>query len=175
MTTLCENDPGQADYRRWLVEAFIDRGELNHMNGRTIDAEKDFHAAIGHADKLRSPPISPSYRRVMASALINLSEILVLKSQHAEAHTAADQAVDLLRPLAGPDATSDFTTRDRWLLSMALTDRGVASREAGDRDRATHDFDEAARVAGSVAQDDEVYDDCSSSSSPASRTSEGNC
>ena len=55
LTTLCENDPGQADYRRWLVEAFIDRGELNHMNGRTIDAEKDFHAAIGHADKLRPP------------------------------------------------------------------------------------------------------------------------
>ena len=54
LTTLCENDPGQAEYRRWLVETLIDRGELNHMNGRTIDAENDFHAAIGHADKLRS-------------------------------------------------------------------------------------------------------------------------
>ena len=62
----------------------------------------------------------------------------------------------LLRPLAGPDAGSESTTRDRWLLAMALTDRGVASREAGDRDRAAHDFDEAARVAGSVAQDDEI-------------------
>ena len=86
LTTLCENDPGQADYRRWLVEAFIDRGELNHMNGRTIDAENDFQAAISHADKLRSAPLSPDYRRAMASALINLSEILVLKCQHAEAH-----------------------------------------------------------------------------------------
>ena len=159
LTTLCENDPGQADYRRWLVEVFTDRGELNHMNGRTIDAENDFRAAINHADKLRSAPISPSYRRAMASALINLSEILVLKDQHAEAHTAADQAVDLLRPLAGPEAASDRTTRDRWLLSMALTDRGVASMEAGDRDRAARDFDEAARVAGSVAQDDEMYED----------------
>ncbi len=93
------------------------------------------------------------------SALINLSEILVLKCQHAEAHTAADQAVELLKPLAGPDAGPDSTTRDRWLLSMALTDRGVASKEAGDRDRAAHDFDEAARVAGSVAKDDEFYDD----------------
>ena len=101
-TTLCENDPGQADYRRWLVEAFIDRGELNHMNGRTIDAEKDFQAAIGHADKLRSPSISPAYRRAMASALINLSEILVLKNQHAEAQNAADRAVELLEPLARP-------------------------------------------------------------------------
>ena len=42
LTTLCENDPGQADYRRWLVEACNERGELNHMNGRTIEAETDF-------------------------------------------------------------------------------------------------------------------------------------
>ncbi len=57
---------------------------------------------------------------------------------------------------------------------MALTDRGVASKEAGDRDRATQDFDEAAQVAGSVAEDDEIYDDSQDSSLPASRTSEGN-
>ncbi len=159
LTTLCENDPGQADYRRRLVEAFVDRGELNRMSGRTINAENDFRAAILHANKLRSRTISPDYRRAVASALIDLSEILVLKCQHAEAHTAADRAVDLLRPFAGSDAGADSTTRDRWLLSMALTDRGVASKEAGDRDRAARDFDEAARVTGSVAQDDEMYDD----------------
>ena len=95
----------------------------------------------------------------MGSALTNLSEILVLKRQHAEAHAAADQAVELLRPLSAPSAGPDSTTRDRWLLSLALTDRGVASREAGDRDRAAHDFDEAARVAASIAKDDEIYDD----------------
>jgi tetratricopeptide (TPR) repeat protein len=91
----------------------------------------------------------------MASALTDLSEILVLKCQHAEARTAADQAVDLLSPATG----SGFRTRDRWLLALALTDRAVASREAGDRDLAARDFDEAARVAGSVAEDDEIYDD----------------
>ncbi len=58
LTALCENDPDQAGYRRWLVEAFIDRGELNHMNGRTINAEKDLQAAIGHADRLLSRPDS---------------------------------------------------------------------------------------------------------------------
>jgi tetratricopeptide (TPR) repeat protein len=84
---------------------------------------------------------------------------LVLKDQQGEAHKAADQAVELLRPLANPDAASDRTTRDRWLLSMALTDRGVASRGTGDRDRAAQDFDEAARVAGSIAEDDPIYDD----------------
>ncbi|HEX3450037.1 MAG TPA: protein kinase, partial [Isosphaeraceae bacterium] len=159
LTNLCENDPGRVDYRRWLVEVFIDRGELNHMNGRTIDAENDFQAAISHADRLRSEPLSPNFRRTMGSALINLSEILVLKCQFAEAHTAADRAVNLLRPLAGPGAGPDATTRDRWLLAMSLTDRGVASRESGNRDSAAHDFDEAAHVAGSVAPDDEVYDD----------------
>lgn len=40
-----------------------------------------------------------------------------------------------------------------------LTDRGVASREVGNRDRAAFDFDEAAQVAETVAQDDESYDD----------------
>jgi hypothetical protein len=42
---------------------------------------------------------------------------------------------------------------------MALTDRGAASREAGDRDRAARDFDEAADGAGSIARDDEYYND----------------
>ena len=59
LTTLCENDPRQADYRRWLVEALNERGELNHMNGRTVDAEKDFRTAIRHAEKLPSLPSSP--------------------------------------------------------------------------------------------------------------------
>ena len=158
-TTLCEIDPGKADYRRWLVESFTDRGELNHMYGRTIDAENDFHAAITHAAKLGSAPISPDYRRAMGSALTDLSEVLVLKCQHAEALAAADQAVDILSPAARPDAGSGFRTRDRWLLALALTDRAVASREAAYRDRAARDFDEAARIAGSVAEDDESYDD----------------
>ncbi len=159
LTTLCERDPGQPDYRRWLAEALNDRGELNHMNGRTIDAENDFRAAIAHANKLSSAPVSAAYRRGMGSALINLSEVLVIKCQHTAAHAAADRAVELLGRLGAPDAGADGTTNDRWLLSIALTDRGIAAKEYGDRDRAAHDFEEAARVAGSVPQDDEVYDD----------------
>jgi serine/threonine-protein kinase len=155
---LCEDDPDQADYRRWLVEAFIDRGELNHMNGRTVDAEKDFRTAIGHADKLLSLPNSASYQRTKASALINLSEILVLKGQHAEGRNAADQAVGLLKSLAGATTRTDLN-RDRWLLCLALADRGAASKEAGDHDAAHQDFDEAEEVAGQVPREDEVYDD----------------
>jgi tetratricopeptide (TPR) repeat protein/tRNA A-37 threonylcarbamoyl transferase component Bud32 len=159
LTILSQNGPGTTEYSRWLVETFSDLGELNHMNGHTIDAENNFHAAIGHADKLRSAPFSATYRGAMGSALINLSEILVLKCQYAEAYTAADQAIKVLEQPVGPGAGPNYKNRDQWLLSMALTDRGVASREAGDRDRAARDFDEAAEVAGSIAPDDEYYND----------------
>jgi tetratricopeptide (TPR) repeat protein/tRNA A-37 threonylcarbamoyl transferase component Bud32 len=159
LTTLCRDDPGHKECRRWLAEAFLERGELNHMNGRTLDAEADLRQAIGHADALESPTRTPPCRRAKGSALINLSEILLLQARPAEARTSAEGAVDLLRPLAGPDAMPGSTTRDRWLLAMALADRGAASGEAGDRDRAAQDLDEAARVAGSVAREDEAYDD----------------
>jgi eukaryotic-like serine/threonine-protein kinase len=159
LTTLCGIDPGHAEYRQWLVETYLDRGELNHIYGRTIDAENDFGVAMLHADKLRRVSTSLLYRRAMGSALTNLSEILVLKCQHAEALTAADRAVAFLRPLTGQDASSDFMTRDRWLLSLALTDRGIACKEATDRDRAERDFDEAAQIAGSIAPGDEFYAD----------------
>jgi tetratricopeptide (TPR) repeat protein len=95
---------------------------------------------------------------VKASALINLSEILILEGRPAEARTSADQAVDLLRPLAA-DAKSGVTTTYQWLLAMALTDRGAASGDVGDRDRAALDLDEASRIAGSVPRGDEVHDD----------------
>ena len=83
----------------------------------------------------------------------------MLKNQHEGAHEAADGAVALLRPLAGAIPTSDLTTRDRWLLCLALTDRGIASRGAGEHDRALHDFDEAEEVASRVLRDEEAYDD----------------
>jgi serine/threonine-protein kinase len=159
LAALCRDDPGRAEYRRWLAEALTDRGELYHMNGRTADAEGDFRAAIGHAERLLSGPAIPPYRGAMASALIDLSEVLALQARHAEAYAAADRAVGLLIPLSPPDPLPGSTTRDRWLLSLALTDRGVAAMEAGDRDGAGRDLDEAARVAGAVARDDEVYDD----------------
>jgi tetratricopeptide (TPR) repeat protein len=158
LTALCDEDPGHSEYRLWLADAFAYRGDLHHMDGRTLDAENDLRAAIGHAEKLRSTPIASAGGRVKASALIDLSEILVLKAQPAEARTAADGAVELLRPLAA-DEMSGSTDDDRWLLSMALTARGVASGETGERDRATLDFDEASRIAGSMAQGREVYDD----------------
>lgn len=61
---LCRDDPAQAEYRQWLAQAFIDRGELFHMYGETDDAERDFRTAILLAEKLLGLPISSTYRRV---------------------------------------------------------------------------------------------------------------
>ena len=46
--------PQVPEYRRWLVEAHMDRGELNRMYGKTADAEQDLHAAIADAAGLLS-------------------------------------------------------------------------------------------------------------------------
>ena len=159
LTSLCEAEPARADYRGWLVETYVDRGELNHMSGRTLEAEVDFRAAIGQADKLGVLPLPPTLRRTKGSALINLSEVLMLETEYSEAREAADGAVALLRPIAESVPTSDLTTRDRWLLSLALTDRAAASGGAGRHDPALHDFDEAERVASRVPRDEEAYDD----------------
>ena len=159
LTSLCEGEWDRADYRRWLVETYVDRGELNHMSGRTIEAEKDFRAAIGQADKLRALPPLSSYRRTKASALIDLSEVLALQNRGVEAREAADGAVGLLRPLAVAIPKSDPTTRDQWLLCLALTNRGIASRGTSQTNRALGDLDEAEEVASRVPREEDVYDD----------------
>ena len=147
LTALRASHPARADYRRWLVETFTDRGELSHMNSKTRDAEKDFLTAIDHAEQLtalRGPP--SDYQRAKAPALINLSEVLLLQNRQAEAFKAADQAVELLKSLTDSVGESAPQARDRWLLSLALTDRGVAFKEAGDSVRSSRDFDDAAQI-----------------------------
>jgi tetratricopeptide (TPR) repeat protein len=158
LTTLCTDDTRNAEYRRWLVEAYSERGELAHMNGRTIDAERDFRAAIDGADNLLKLPASlPEYGIAKAEALINLSEILALKKQTADGHQAANGASDLLRPLALPSADPKRLSRNRWLLGMALTDRGMASSQAGDEANASKDFDEAEQILSQIAPEDEYH------------------
>jgi serine/threonine protein kinase len=159
LTSLCEGEPARADYRRWLVETYVDRGELDHMSGRTIEAEGDFRAAIGQADKLRALRFPPSLQRAKASALIDLSEVLALQDRRPEAREAADGAVGLLRPLAVAIPKSDLTIRDQWLLGLALTDRGIAARGTGQPDRALRDLDEAEEVASRVPREEDAYDD----------------
>jgi serine/threonine-protein kinase len=157
---LSEAEPRHPDYHRWLVESFTDRGELFHMNGRTADAERDFQAAISQADKIPVHPGSPLVQRnAKAAALIDLAEILILKNEHANAYQSAEQAVDLLHPGAVPSGMSVHEARKRWLLSMALMDRAVASKEAGKQEHALQDLEDAALLARQVPQDDDWFDD----------------
>ena len=156
---LCVDDPSRAEYREWLAQTLIDRGELFHMNGESDLSERDFRQAIVQAEKLPGMPSSSIYRRRRASALINLSEILMLKDQFDQARKAADQAVDLLQPLADTAKPTEITPFDRWLLSMALTDRGTASMEAGQPTAAAQDLDLAEAVANRIVGPDQKSDD----------------
>jgi tetratricopeptide (TPR) repeat protein len=160
LSTLSDADRGNADYHRWLIETITDRAELYHMTFRTVDAERDYQAAISQADKIPVQPGSPLVQRnAKAGALIDLAEILLLKNQHANAHQAAGQAVELLQVVAATSEEPVHEARKRWLLSMALTDRSVASKEAGEREKALHDLDDAALLASQVPPDDEWFDD----------------
>ncbi len=155
---LSNEGPEHSEYWHWLAEGLVDRGELFHMNGETDLSEHDFQTAILHSEKIPAVPISSSYRRVRASALINLSEVLVLKDKLDDALRASDQAVSLLKPLADTDQPTGLTSHDQWLLSMALTDRGTASLEIGEPAAAAQDLDAAEAVANRIPeQDDESY------------------
>src|SRR5262249_40211478 len=111
------------------------------------------------SQRLPAQPVTKSHRRGRGSALINLSEVLSLKGYAAEAHKAADEAASLLKPLEDPEKPTAQTPRDRWLLAMALTDRGVAALEEGDRTSARHDLDLAERVVNRILEKNEDDND----------------
>ena len=159
LTALCAAEPGRLEYRRWLAQAFLERGELHHMYGKIRRAEELFTSAIAQSETLLLQPISTPYRRAKGSALIDLSEILVLENRLPEARRRADQAVELLKPIAQGMQDSSQSSQDRWLLCLALTSRGVASQER-DPAAAARDFHEAEAVANQVTdEDDPFYDD----------------
>jgi serine/threonine-protein kinase len=159
LAALSAEDPGRFEYPRWLVEALNDRGELYRMNGRSREAEALFNSAIARSEALLIWPIGPPYRRAKGSALINLSDVLVLEDRPQEARQWAGQAVELLEPIALGSTGSRQTARDRWLLSLALTLRGVAAGQVGDDRAAARDLDEAEAVAKAVKEDDRYYED----------------
>ena len=50
-------------YKRWLTEAYKDRGALFLMNGKSREAERDSQMAILHAEGFFTTPLDPNYRR----------------------------------------------------------------------------------------------------------------
>ena len=160
LTVLCAEDSKQLDYRRWLVEALRKLGDLYHVNGQTSRAEPMFEQAIGQARVLLSGAISTPYRRATSPAFISLAEVYILKTRYDQARETADQAIELLKPIALGEQKSRQATRDRWLYCLALTARGIASDEAGDHRAAAHDFDEAWTLADSYSDPkSDYYDD----------------
>jgi eukaryotic-like serine/threonine-protein kinase len=159
LTGLCASEADPFEYRRWLAEAARERAELYHINGQTSRAEELVLAAIAHSEALLIRPISPAYRRVKGPALIDLAEIYILHSRHQQARAAADQAVALLEPIARGNPQIKRKPRDRWFLCVALSNRGLASQEAGDAAAAARDFSEAEALANEIIAEDDSYKD----------------
>ncbi len=159
LTALCRAQSDPFEYRRWLAEAVRERGELYDMHGQTKKAEEFFRSALEHSELLLIRPIASPYRRVKGSSLIDLAVNLVRQNRHVEARTAANQAVELLKPISLGKQKSAQRYRDAWFLCMALTSRGLASLEVGDDASAKRDFDDAETLANQVIAADDDYDE----------------
>jgi len=143
LTKLSVEDPASTEYKRWLTEAYKDRGSLYLMNGKSRDAERDCQEAITQAEGFLTDPIHPNYRRAKGAALINLTDIHMMKKEPDPAKKAADQAVALLAPLADVPEPAERTSYDRWLMALALSGRGTALRQMGETADAIRDFEAA--------------------------------
>ena len=154
ITKLCKDQPVDATYRRWLVEAYLDRGALIQLYGPTGESERDIRLAITLADQLWSEPISNTSKRVKGSAFINLSEIHLLKNEVNESTDAANSAVQFLEPLAEPGRKLKNTTHYRWLLSLALTDRAIGLAQLNQHEKARDDLERAERLCLNTLIDD---------------------
>jgi serine/threonine-protein kinase len=159
LSQLSDSDPKDPEPRSWLVESLIDRGSLLYMHGRTPESERDFDLAIAEAERLKNNSHVDLYPRGKGMALINLSELYAGRGQAKQALSAAETAVELLGPLAQPETPLPRTPGDRWLLAIALLDRGSAKKLSGDKTAALRDLEEAERVAGRLSREMPDYDD----------------
>ena len=153
LTKLSDEDPTSTVYKRWLTEAYKDRGALFLMNGKSREAERDSQMAILHAEGFFTTPLDPNYRRAKGAALINLSEVKLMKKEHEPARLAAHQAVELFKPLADVSEPTDRTITDRWHMALALTGRANVFKMTGQTADALRDFDAAEHYALLTLQD----------------------
>jgi len=129
------------------------------MYGKTEASDRDLRMAIRLADRVWSQPYPNACRRVKGTALIDLSEILLMKNELDESRRASSDAIQLLEPLAEPARTSANTPHHRWLLALALTDRAIASMEAGVNDAARDDLNAAEKVCKRILESDAENND----------------
>lgn len=148
-----------AQSMRMLVSGRNDRGEVHRMNGKSRLAEMDYDAAIELIERLEHSLKPADFASRKASALINRSELRVLRGQYQEAKVDAEQSVALLE--FSIQQTESPSTRDelRWLLAMALTDRGIAIAETATTKTGEADFRRALEVAKEVPADSLYFED----------------
>jgi serine/threonine-protein kinase len=159
LADLCKANPADSAFRSWLVEALIDRGTVLYMDGKTFESERDLNLAMVHAEPLKASGRLELHQRGKGMALINLAEIYVAKGKADEAVAAAESAVELLSLLAARAVPVPRTLTDRWLLVIALTDRGTAHHLKGDEAAALRDLERSDGLARDILRDDKDYHD----------------
>jgi tetratricopeptide (TPR) repeat protein len=135
-----------------LVQTMFDRGGLYYLSGSAQKAEQAYRSAVARGDALLSHGDPLTYLRIKGEILINLSDILALRGQSAEAYALADEGVGLLdrAVLRGDEKSAD--DRARWLLANALTTRGIRAQKTPARESAEQDFRRSVEVSEKIPQ-----------------------
>jgi tetratricopeptide (TPR) repeat protein len=144
--------------RRGLANVLMDLGELHQANGSRSLAEQEHRRASEQVLKLDDDPIRAYYLKYKSSSLITLSGLVRERGAFEESRTLADQAVKLLeKPLEKPPPW--WRDQDRWLLALAVYQRGLALRDLKNGASAHNDFDRAQLVARAIPVDSPFYTD----------------
>jgi serine/threonine-protein kinase len=137
--------------RRGFVNVLIDLGDLHQANGARAKAETDQRRAVEEVERLRDDPIPTYYFKFKATSLLALAALLRERGAFQEARQIGDQAVNLL---AEPPQTPAPWWRDeqRWLHTLALHQRGLASKDLKDYAGARTDFERALVIAKAIPE-----------------------
>ena len=158
-TALVGRGHDQVRSLRLLVRGRIDRGEVFSDERQEPLGRVGLRGSLEWVERLKGSLKPTDFASRKASALINRSELRMLRGQFQQAELDAEQAVDLLASSI-PQAESP-TARDelRWLFAMALTDQGVALAETDTKNTVEACMQHALEVAREVRADSLYFED----------------
>jgi serine/threonine-protein kinase len=142
---LVDHDPGDATLRMLLAETLADYGPIQKRTGRLRQARETLSRAVGLAEALRESSLpQSSWRRTLATALLNRSDVEFLRGQFADVEKAAGQAAELYDALRVAPA-KEKNPVDPLLAVMAVNTVAAARRETGRTDDALRAHDDAVK------------------------------
>jgi eukaryotic-like serine/threonine-protein kinase len=155
--------------RRGLVNVLSDLGEFHLIEGGRKLAEQHLRRASDEAEPLQSDPDTFFYVRLKSTALRVISSVARGRGVFEDARLLADQAVVLLgKPVdKAPDSWPDEV---RWLLALALHERGLAHGEVKNANGARDDFERALNVARAIPERSPYFRDAQHAVAVVSRS-----